>query len=289
MDIENMANPAVADDVRVDTATAEAEPAVNTSDDFNPDTSEADAPLAASDDETEEVEFEGVKHRIPRALKGAFLRDADYRQKTMTLADQRREVEAKAQAVAETASRQTDNIKHYARLESLGEQVAQYSAVDWDALEQEDPSAAASAFRQYQTLKDAYQATYARIAQNEQQQAQEATQETAKRRTDTLAAVTREIPGWSPARQKELESIATENGYSPDYIEKYATAADYKLLHLADVGRKALAAQAAARRVAAQQAAPAAAEVGHKAAAVRKDPSRMSDDEWWQNRKKSKQ
>ena len=48
------------------------------------------AALSPPDDDTFELEVDGQVHTVPAALKGAFLRQADYTRKTQELADHRR-------------------------------------------------------------------------------------------------------------------------------------------------------------------------------------------------------
>lgn len=55
----------------------------------------------ADDDELEEVDYEGKKYQLPKHLSKALLRNADYTQKTQSLAEQRKAFEQHAQAVAQ--------------------------------------------------------------------------------------------------------------------------------------------------------------------------------------------
>lgn len=52
---------------------------------------DADKP---ADDDSEEVEVDGATHRIPKALKGAFMMQADYTAKTTKLSEDRRALES---------------------------------------------------------------------------------------------------------------------------------------------------------------------------------------------------
>ena len=55
---------------------------------------------AAADEETEEVEHDGKKAKIPAWLKPAMMMQADYTKKTQEVAEQRRTVESQAQELA---------------------------------------------------------------------------------------------------------------------------------------------------------------------------------------------
>jgi hypothetical protein len=54
---------------------------------------------AQNEQETEEIDFNGEKHRIPKALKGAFLMQADYTRKTQEIAERGRSLEDRETAL----------------------------------------------------------------------------------------------------------------------------------------------------------------------------------------------
>jgi hypothetical protein len=64
-------------------------------------TDEADSDDA--DDSLDEIEYEGKKHRVPKELKDAFMRNADYTQKTQQVAEARKTVESSWREAQQTA------------------------------------------------------------------------------------------------------------------------------------------------------------------------------------------
>jgi hypothetical protein len=97
--MEELASP----ESEVTSAPADAPEAVDTS--FDSSLLEPDAPpeVETSDDDSEEVDYEGEKYKLPKKLKDALLRQQDYTQKTQQVAEQRRAIEAQAQQVQQHA------------------------------------------------------------------------------------------------------------------------------------------------------------------------------------------
>jgi hypothetical protein len=90
------------DDDTEELAAARSEDTDETDDDDgegNPDADQADD----EDDDGEEVEWEGNQYRLPKGIKDALLRQADYTRKTQEVAETRREAEAAKVAVYQQA------------------------------------------------------------------------------------------------------------------------------------------------------------------------------------------
>src|SRR5688500_2430522 len=102
--------------------------------------------------ELDEIEHEGATYQVPKALKGAFLMQADYTRKTQEVAALRKEVEAERAAFREAGE---EEIGARARLVSLDDQIARFAKVDWDALENAAPLEAQKGWRHYQQLQQA--------------------------------------------------------------------------------------------------------------------------------------
>ena len=84
---------------------------------------------AAPEDDREEVDFEGRKYTVARALKDALLRQADYTRKTQELADGRKAFEAE-RATFQQASQA--EIAARAQVVAIDQSLSQYRNVDWD-------------------------------------------------------------------------------------------------------------------------------------------------------------
>lgn len=245
-----------------------------------PDALDALAPevLATDEDEFEEIERGDKKYRIPKALKGELLMHQDYTQKTMTLAEQRRAVEAQAAEVERAKTLTTEERVAYGKLHSLHEQVQQYEQIDWDAYEATQPAEAQRHWRLYQTALNQRQNAISTLQNHEAQKTQAAQQDSAKRRTEVEAQVAKDIPNW-PSRKVEIEEFASKHGYTPQVLAETASASDYKLLHFAEVGFKFIERQRAAARAAAAGAVKPAPEVGGTATAGL-DPNSMSFEQY---------
>lgn len=91
--------------------------------------------------EDEEIEYDGEKYRVPPKLKEALtsgvLRQDDYTKKTQTLAEQRREVEARQQALEADRVQQAEVVKalreDVVKVGTLEGQFATFKDVDWRA------------------------------------------------------------------------------------------------------------------------------------------------------------
>ena len=79
-----------------------------------------------------EVELDGEVHSLPAALKGAFLRQADYTRKTQELAEHRRALEAERRALGDHARAQAGVSRERLQLASLDDQIEEFQGVDWD-------------------------------------------------------------------------------------------------------------------------------------------------------------
>jgi len=215
------------DDVRLEPAEATAWEDRQPDTDGAPDGDvEAGAEVEA---ETFEIEMDGTTHVLPAALKGAFLRQADYTRKTQELAEARRALEAGSGPV-----RGGDD-EH---LLALDEQLSAFAATDWRALEARDAGQARALWDTYQNtraLRDRYGAAVG---------AEGAA--AAGEMAAVGAQLKAEIEGWSPEVAARLVDYA--QGFDVS-LEELAAAADprvWKILHRAwraDQGRAAQAAQ----------------------------------------------
>lgn len=282
MDTETATTPAADDTSHVDPAAevANAAPA-----------EEADAPELELDDDgnpiepaedLEEVEHDGKQYKVPKELKGALLRQADYTQKTQALAQERQALEAERSQHAEMTTALRSQI---GKVHALEERAEKFKAVPWDQLRAEDPDT-------WRELRDDYAATRDDLAQAKQELEKGETDYRAKLAEDAnkhLAAVDKAladpqsgIAGWGPQKAQELAVFAGTQGYTPADLRQ-ASAADWKILNLAAEGAKALKAkQQVQRHTQAQTTTPAAPIKG--AAPPRGLSDRMSTDAWMERR-----
>jgi len=159
---------------------------------------------AEEPDDSEEVEHNGERYKIPKALKDAFLMQQDYTKKTQETAEIRKALETQQQEFQQRVQFQQANIQELANLTAIEQQLAQFQNVDWQALIDQDPVEAMKLDRQYRGLTDAYNQTHYRIQQAQQQTALQSQQEIAKQREQGREALARELKDWSPEVGKEV-------------------------------------------------------------------------------------
>lgn len=233
-------------------------------------------------EESEEIEHEGRKYLVPRALKPLLLMQADYTRKTQEVAEQRRAVQAERQALHQTSQAELDA---YAQATTLAGQLARFQQVDWRAWHDSDPFAAAAATSEYQMLRDAHQQALASLSQLGGQRTFLAQQDIARRMEAGRAALAKDIPGWSDALKARLIAFAAGYGFSRDELDDLeADPRVARVLHAAFSGSSA---SEAARKVqnalAAQQVQPAASVKARGAPPSGLD-DRLSADEWMRRR-----
>lgn len=220
-----------------------------------------DLDLDDDDDETDddgepefaEIERGGKKYKVPAALKDEFLMQADYTRKTQEVAQQRKaleqwnaQIQQGRKALEQQAEIQQQNIREYAQLSSLSEQLDQFNQIDWAAWEQQAPLDASSAWRQYQQLEKQRDNLARTLHQKETHAAQERRQrelhqqqswrqEMAKQAQQTFATLEREIKGWNNETAAKVSQFAIDHlGYTPDEL-KQATGDPraWKVMHMA--------------------------------------------------------
>jgi hypothetical protein len=139
-------------EVEVETEVQDTEPQLD--DDGNPIEDQADV------EDDEELDIDGHKVKLPKSvaekLAAERLMQADYTRKTQELAEQRKAFEAERQAVSKADA---EEMSARANLTLIDHQLNQFSQVNWNAWNDQDPFEAQKAFQQFQLLKDAKQQT----------------------------------------------------------------------------------------------------------------------------------
>src|SRR5882757_5915233 len=96
-------------------------------------------------DDSEEVEHEGAKYRIPKALKGALLMQADYTRKTQELAEKGRGLDSERESFTKESEARRQSEKDIGRVAVMDEELEAYRKVDWQAFRNTNPEQAAAA------------------------------------------------------------------------------------------------------------------------------------------------
>lgn len=230
------------------------------------------------EDDTDEVEYKGEKYKIPKALKPAIMKDADYTQKTQELAREREiiaklreENEAEKQGLQEKSK---TYIQERGRLAAITDTLQQYEGLNWSEISDQDPVYAQKLWIQYSQLKESAKELAGKIENQERQASQETQLKEAKRIQEGQALLAEKVPNWSPKLAGELMGYASSIGWSESEIQRI-TAPQVIALHRAFVGDQLL----AKRNLKVSDEVKPVPKVGGNAS-VKKDVSRMSDAEF---------
>ncbi|NEX93994.1 hypothetical protein [Caulobacter sp. 17J65-9] len=226
-----------------------------------------------------EIEHEGQVYRVPEALKGAFLRHADYTRKTQEVAEQRRLLETERRASEARAEHERAHAADYGRLAALDAAVADYEDYDWDLWFRQNPEQAQVDWARFQQAQGLRAEVGAQLHARQRLTALEAQRDHATRLEQGHAELARDIEDWSPALARELAVFGHSLGFSPDELNAVTDPRAVKVLHAAWRGAKALRQETAGRELERAQAFRPVRQVGGSASAPR-DPARMSTAEW---------
>ena len=195
-----------------------------------------DNPDTEAPDETFEIEHDGQVYTLPAALKGGFLRQADYTRKTQELAAHRRALLEERAAVAHHAAAVASAGHARVQLAALDHQLQGMAGVDWRAFAAQDPQAAQALWAKAQAMGQAR----AGLAQAVAHRAERDRLVTARQKAAGMAAtgqmLARDIEGWSPELAAKLVDYARGHGVT---VEELGAADDprvWKILHCAYQG-----------------------------------------------------
>lgn len=223
---------------------------------------------AAADAETEEVEHEGQKYRVPKAIRPLIMMQADYTQKTQGLADARRQHEQEVEAWQSERTQQAESLKALAaehrKVATIEAGIEQATAaldqpvdraglklrdINWSAFRAQ-AQGSEEAMEMYHTLRGRYdaaretlsdlkgnlEAAKGELQTKEAQRLKDA--ETAaqadlsKRQQETGRVLAAEIPGWNKQLATEaIEFGIRELGLQPDEVPEMTDPRVWKMLH----------------------------------------------------------
>lgn len=203
---------------------------------------------AGEEPDTFEMELDGQIHTLPAALKGAFLRQADYTRKTQELAEHRRALEAERAAVADQARAHEAVGGDRIRLAALDHQLAEFASIDWQAFGHADPEAAQALWAKHEGVAHARAQLARALSHHETGRKLQAAREAAEAMAETGRTLSKEIEGWGPELAGKLSDYAVGHGVTLEELQNAADPRIWKILH------KAYAADQAGRREAATRA-----------------------------------
>jgi hypothetical protein len=188
---------------------------------------------AEDGDDTFDLELNGQVHTLPSALKGAFLRQADYTKKTQELAQHRRALIAERQAVAEQARAAGAASGAQVQLAALDHQLRGLQGVDWQAYAAQDPHGAQALWGRAQAMAQARDGLAHGLAHHAEREQLQAAREAAAKMAETGRTLSREIEGWSPEVAAKLVDYAKAFGVTHEELTQMADPRLWKVLHKA--------------------------------------------------------
>jgi hypothetical protein len=192
--------------------------------------------------ETIEVEIGGKKYLVPKDVEPHLLREEDYTQKTQTLAEQRRQVEAYQQTLQEKAELHAAVLDDIAVVKNIDGQLAEYNKIDWPAYQLQNPQAASYHYMQYQQLRG-FREQAANAVNEKMQYASElqskSRDETIQRSIAALEKPDPEYlwPGYSQAHMSKLTDLSKKYfGLTDDEQARMTSPKSIKILNAGVMG-----------------------------------------------------
>lgn len=237
---------------------------------------ELDEQTAEADEE--EVEYEGKQYKVPKELKDALLRQADYTRKTQEVAEARRQFEAQTQSFQQERQFHQQNLQEVAQVIAIDQQLAQFSQVDWNALADADPAQAVKLDRQFRDLQEQRAQVEYQVTQKQSEFAQRQQQDAARQLEEGRRVLEREIPGWGAEKAQELFLFGKNYGIPEQLLGTLNMPVLVKALH--DLKQyHQLKEKATTKPKAPVQEKPVTRIAASKASGAI-DPDRMSPDQW---------
>lgn len=219
-----------------------------------------------------EIEYEGKKFTVDPVLRDAFMRDADYRKKTMALSEERKAFQTEREQFTASASQTKEMREAEIGLALMDRDIAALSNMSTQGMTQTEYDSAVARLQRLQ----ADRATLANAITAEQQKGQaEWSQGLEKARADCFREASARINGFTETRRDELEQLAISMGADKEEVALTTEPWAYELLHYADIGKKFIERQRNAAQMKAAATGNPATTVGG-ASAGGKAPTEMS-------------
>lgn len=184
-------------------------------------TQEAEETAASDEPALEEIEIDGQLYEVPPALKEAFMRNADYTQKTQTLSAEKKQYEVLAQQV-DTAQKQHEFVSSIAnelfqvqKLDSDIQQYREYMKAHIDQLSGQDLEKIRFQIEESRLQKDALTQSVQTKYQDFQQAQEQSRNELLAKSTEVLRG---KIPNWSESLEKEVTDYGRQLGFTENQI-----------------------------------------------------------------------
>lgn len=287
---------------------------MDTTDTTNPNAEapEAEAPEVATDDTTEdlaadasyenddegdeapeeleELDVDGEPLRAPKSIaekiKARMMMQADYTQKTQTLAEQRRELEAQRQAMQWEAQTSEAIKAEEAQLYNVRSRLDQFQNMNWQAIAAQDPGQYATLHAEYTQLKDYADNLSGQVDGRKSQLAAMREQATAISIERAVVDLSRPDPttGWDGKfdadKSRKITDFLVSKGADPTSLRTINDPFVIKMAHLAMIGDEALRKSRASLSKPASEAKPVPQVSTGKTRTGPSNPDRLTAENW---------
>jgi hypothetical protein len=184
------------------------------------------------EDDSEVVEIEGKSYKVPKELKDMVLMHKDYTQKTQAVAEQRRAVDERAQALESRERIMAQTFDKAVEFRDVQNRLTQYEQIDWQSLAEQDPAQATRLNIAYQQLQREAQTKWNAL-QQANSQAEQLTQE--QRQQQLVQAeqdLKARLPNFGPQLAEKIVTTAKDSyGFTPQELEGLTDARHVHVLH----------------------------------------------------------
>jgi hypothetical protein len=201
---------------------------------------EADDP-ALTQEELDELEWEGKKFKAPKGAKDGFLMHGDYTKKTQEIAQTRKELADREERIAQQAKAGEEEIQHRATMHTIDAELARFKDFDWNAYQiarQQDPFGADEAWNYKAHLLAQKQEVGVKLTEAETARSASVQQDFAKRMHETEQYA--RSKGWTKETDKQVLDFAFSKGVDAKTLQGLMTPTVYELLYLARIGDQRL-------------------------------------------------
>ena len=183
--------------------------------------------------DAEEVDFEGKVYAVPKEIKDALLRQKDYTQKTQQVAEIRRAVEERQEALKAESEFQQKHFEKVVQAHALGSQLQQFAQVNWTELANADPATYLKLDRQQRELQEALNRVNGDIQQAGTQFQAERVQQKQKAQARCIEELKKDFKDFGPELLKGLDDTGKSFGFSGEELASIADPRMVRVLHAA--------------------------------------------------------
>jgi hypothetical protein len=235
--------------------------------------------------DTVTVKYGDVEYTVPKGLEKAIMQEADYTQKSQTLAQERAQWAGQRQAAEAASQLQASQFEDAVKLAAIDARIAEYDEVDWQELLQADQHNGTNIAQQLDLERRQLTDTRAKANQDladKSNQASVAHHETmARAAQQTRKALSDKYSDWSPELEERMAQVALKAGIPEQRLRTTVDQPSLELLYKAEKYDAIMEKQrtAAEKKPKPKPAAPAAKVKGRKQGGG-KSPDKMTTDEW---------